>query len=94
MPTALGEAFVIWLDDDLKTGELRGTIERVALGSRARFEDERSLVRLLQTTGGWRAKSGVPIECHRQEDGRLRQEDDRHDEGHDADSPARHGRRT
>ena len=59
MSTSLGESFVIWLDDDLADGELRGTIEVVRYGRRTRFEDEQSLGRILRAGSGWRGNSVV-----------------------------------
>lgn len=58
MRSPLGESFVIWLDDDLEDGELRGTIEIIARGRRIRFEDERSLGRILRTSGGGKSLVG------------------------------------
>ena len=59
MPPSLGESFVIWLDDDLEDGELRGTIEIVTPGHRIRFEDEQSLGRVLRSGSGGRGKNVV-----------------------------------
>jgi hypothetical protein len=53
----LGESFVIWLDPDLRPGELRGVVEHVASGRRERFESESGLGRILRARAGTRERA-------------------------------------